>query len=265
MHQTENNWLTTNINDRLTNKESDFKVFVNPYSFVSKSFDEECDITAKKFASLYENIFIGFSGGMDSEFVCSIFLRNNIKFTPIIVLFNGNKEESEYAFAFCRENKVKPIIIKLTDNELLKIIYYDIIKKYNGIGINSVGAIHASKYALSQNGIFLTAEHAIGDGTEKVKDFQYYFSEWDFYFENITFFAYRLELFYSMVEAIDDKYQDWQTCKYMLYKCKFRKKMYPKYNSYVANIIQKIIKYNQNIKYKHNLGTKEEVLKLLKC
>lgn len=75
------------------------------------NFQEAADYTAHMICQKYNDIHIAFSGGIDSEFVAKVFLRNKLKFTPIILLNATNEHESWYAFKFCRDNNLELKII----------------------------------------------------------------------------------------------------------------------------------------------------------
>ena len=81
-----------------------------------KDFKSECLATAKKLKLTLGNqkIYLFMSGGMDSECVAEILHKAQIKFTPIIIVFESdlNLEDIKYAKTWCRKNKVKPKIIK---------------------------------------------------------------------------------------------------------------------------------------------------------
>jgi|694.fasta_scaffold14001_12 hypothetical protein len=267
-----NNWLTTNLSHRCTNPKLNFLVDICPYPVKILNFDDECNITAKIIANFNKKIYIGLSGGIDSEFVCEVFLKNKIDFIPIIVCYDGNEEERAYAFKYCKEKQIKPIIIEITEKQIVNCIWNTLVKKFNGIGIYSVGAIIAAEYAENNNGIFVEAEHFIGDGLEEIQDFKYYIPEWDFYTSVLfpkkvfLFFLYRLELCHAMIKTIDIKHNDWMTYKHIVYNRPLRPKMKPSYSRIVNKIIKLINCSKKNIPTSHYfIGNKIELIKKLSC
>ena len=230
---TENNWLKTNIKDRLTDPSVKVVSYFDniPYSILS--FKEASQNVVEKIVSKYENIFIPFSGGMDSEYVFNCFLRH--KFTPIIVDTPCNKEESFYAFKRCEEVNLKPIVIKKTEKELIETYYNEIYKKLNGVGYNSAAAFIAAKYADENNGIAVIAEHGY-DGT----------NEWDFYNDvliheenSVYFFMYDPEIFYAMQKEYNG--EDHQIFKHKLYGVELRPKIKYKYSEAGDYIIKSLM------------------------
>jgi hypothetical protein len=62
-----------------------------------------------------ENILVYYSGGLDSELVCNSLIESGKKFTPVIFQWTNNNDiinqhDLNYAFKFCKEKNLKPII-----------------------------------------------------------------------------------------------------------------------------------------------------------
>jgi len=63
-----------------------------------------------------ENILVYYSGGLDSELVCNSLIESGKKFTPVIFQWTNNnndiinQHDLNYAFKFCKEKNLKPII-----------------------------------------------------------------------------------------------------------------------------------------------------------
>lgn len=93
---------TTNLTEPLSVKFNLDKPVAN------MSFMDAADYTANLIASRYNNIHVALSGGLDSEFVAKTLLKNNILFTPVIVLTDTNGPEVWYAHKFCAENNLTP-------------------------------------------------------------------------------------------------------------------------------------------------------------
>jgi len=78
-------------------------------------FNSAADYTAKLIADKYTNLHLCLSGGLDSEFVAVVLLRNRIPFVPVI-LSTRNNHESWYAFKFCDEHKLTPVVFDFTSS-----------------------------------------------------------------------------------------------------------------------------------------------------
>jgi len=221
---TYNNWMTHNLHDRFNDPMSKFHVSLVPYNFTSMDFGKASDYTAQLIYEKYPNIFLSFSGGLDSDYVFHVFKRNNIPFNPIIVKTSGNSLEMKYAFHTCKKFEVTPIVIDLNDKDYLTFLETHVIKKLNGRGLCAVPGVFACEYARTQSGICVIGEHMIDN------DENYIFpgmNEWDFYNEvfvgedyNVPFFNYTLELTNAMIAEIDNMpIDEW---KYKLYNLEYR-------------------------------------------
>jgi hypothetical protein len=123
-----NNWLSGNLqleNNQVEKFEIEFHL---SESVKDLSFDDAADYTAKLISQKYQNIHLLLSGGLDSEFVAKVFVRNNLKFTPVILVNQTNIPEVWYAFNFCIENKLDPIVLDYSQSyqdhtKLLKMIF----------------------------------------------------------------------------------------------------------------------------------------------
>lgn len=84
------------------------------------SFDDACDQAAKEIYQQHKNLYLGLSGGADSEYVATCLHRNNIPFTPLILQYNNTeysdqKYESWYAKHWCKSHDIAPVLLNLDD------------------------------------------------------------------------------------------------------------------------------------------------------
>jgi|694.fasta_scaffold105462_1 hypothetical protein len=80
-------------------------------------FETACNFTAQKLAEDFDGypLYLGLSGGLDSELVANVMLRNGIKFIPFVLDISGvNDLEVWHAYHWCWRNKVTPVIYKMT-------------------------------------------------------------------------------------------------------------------------------------------------------
>ena len=105
------NWLQTNLTvGSMDNVTTPFNATFNIESPVSTmSFNDAADYTANLIAHKYTNLHLCFSGGLDSEYVAAVLCRNEIPFTPVIILTPDNSEVW-YAFKFCKFNNLTPVV-----------------------------------------------------------------------------------------------------------------------------------------------------------
>jgi len=221
----ENNWLTHNLSDRLTNKNSDLNISINVQNYNKLSFEQAAKEVCEKLHTINKNIYIGLSGGIDSEYVFKKFYSLNIPFTPVIVYSNCYIKESAIAFEICKEYGIEPLVITISEADIISQYKTDIYDTLNSFGIGGVPALVIAKYAKEHGGIYVKAEHMIGDINNNVA---VEVNEWDFYNDVITgytydFFTYTPEIVYSMVSNMGDT--DSQTYKCNLYNIPYRKKI----------------------------------------
>lgn len=82
-------------------------------------FNQAADYTAELIANKYANLHLCLSGGLDSEFVASVLIRNKIPFVPVIVLTESNSE-NWYAFKFCHKHGLTPIVFDFSNKTAVK-------------------------------------------------------------------------------------------------------------------------------------------------
>jgi hypothetical protein len=240
---TKNQWLKTNIKDRLTNPSADFAVYHNVSNINCSTFMDECLAAREDIIKTYPKLFVPLSGGLDSEFVMKLFLNDA---TPIIVDTPGNTIESAFAYRFCRVNNLTPIVIKKTEAEMLELYYNEIFKKLNGRGHNSVAVFIAAKYAVDNGGVAIIGEHAYDD-----------VNEWDFYNDvligddsSLYFFMWTPELVKAMQTEWNQFNEDHQEFKHKLYDLSYRPKISyyysGKYNEVCKRILSTTVFPNSN-------------------
>jgi hypothetical protein len=237
-----NNWITENIQERLTNQNSDFVAQLIPYPFTPISFDQAVEQTVHEISQKYKNLYLGLSGGYDSDFVMQAFHKHNVPITPVIVLC-GNELESSYAFETCKKLNIQPVVITISDDEFVNYYEEKIYKKFNGVGIRSTYKLFASEYVQKNNGTFVTGENWLGDGSDIINNQKVSFiNEWDFYHIHnydipcIDFFLYSAELSYSMIPHHLPKIS-WSQYKNYLFKIEYRKKMKLEYSEIIKHHI----------------------------
>jgi len=217
------------------------------------------DQTAKIIANTYQNLYICLSGGLDSEYAATVFLRNNISFTPIIVCTIDNASEVWFAKHFCNQNNISPIILDYTTcqnlliSKLLK--YSKIIKLRADL---SFFAVIAAKFAEENNGVLITGygepfsnsneyDCAMGSILE--------FEEHDYYINVIfgethpgAFLSYTPDILFSLINSIQyDK--NTQLAKTNLYNISGRSKIMSIVKSEKFNILNTTLPKDPNLRY----------------
>lgn len=107
-----NNWYSINYTTNQKNSDVDFNVaFHLTEPALRMTFQDAADYTANKIAENYNNLYLAMSGGMDSEVVAEALVRNNIKFTPLIL--KESTREHWYAIRWCQAHNIKPVVLDI--------------------------------------------------------------------------------------------------------------------------------------------------------
>lgn len=119
--------------------DTEFKINFRPLTRQPLSWLEELSIAANKYKAVTRPIYVGMSGGIDSEVIAKIFLKEKVEFTPLIVEYthNGvviNEHDIRYAKDFCRENNLTPVIHTVTAQHLMMMMFDQQYFKYSRVG-----------------------------------------------------------------------------------------------------------------------------------
>ena len=210
-----NGWLKCNlVADSMDNITEPFRIEFDCKPQVMP-FQDAADYTAKLIAEKYNNIHLFLSGGIDSEFVAKVLLRNKIPFTPVILDAEYNRPESWYAHKFCHENNIEPLVYMFTGSsghhELVKSLCSIAIKLKLPVNISLINNVFAkiiSADAHILNGFgepfynSTTFSQPMGETLE--------IADHDFFMETEygdrhpgAFFTYTPELYSALIKEID--------------------------------------------------------------
>lgn len=267
---TKNNWYTSNIQERLTNPCADLKVEMNLYPFERMDFLSAAKASALEIHHNFNNLYLAYSGGYDSEFILRLLVGLNIPVTPVIVVL-GNDSESKIAFDVCKELDVIPHVIELNEGIFLKTFYEKTWQILNGRGINSTQTLMVADYVNQQNGTLLTGNHLIGDDGIIEDEPNFYACEWDFYAEifypqltNIDVLLYTPEVAFAPLFQIDGySGKEWNEFRSDLYGVEYHTKFKPSYPPQISEILNKLMSNRPCRPNSHFSWTKTELLKLL--
>lgn len=95
---------------------NDFNIIFKPITRKIDSWPVEIDNTVKLIAEQTNKpLFLGLSGGVDSEIIAEYLLKNKIPFTALIVKYGDGENFHDFKFAeeFCNKYKIKTHIINL--------------------------------------------------------------------------------------------------------------------------------------------------------
>lgn len=226
---TENNWLTHNLYGRPQNKSLDFNISINVDRYHSLHFDQAAAEVCEKLYSINNNIYVGLSGGIDSEYVFRKFSSLKIPFTPVIVYSKCYERECSVAFSICKEYNIEPVILNIDEAYIIQRYKKEIYNTLNSLGIGGIPALVMADYVRENNGLYIKAEHMVGE-----MDFRVCaeLNEWDFYNDVLApgttydFFLYTPEIVYSMVtEMVKNSHLNSQQFKCQLFNIPYRDKL----------------------------------------
>jgi hypothetical protein len=252
-----NNWLSVNLEKNSTTNVTDpFKVEINSTGKVM-GFNDAADYTARLIAERYSNIHLCLSGGMDSEFVATVLIRNNINFTPVIILADHTATENWYAFKFCNEQNLSPLLLDYQGKEnhiqlAKQIIAY--AKQHSlpadrSLLVNIIAEQLPNVAVLTGYGdpVHVSADYneTIGNMVE-ITDHDYFLDVVNGSRHPGAFFSYTPELFYSMCREIDWT-KNTQDAKTDLYNIRWRPKMHSTFfELYPSSELSYIVKHALN-------------------
>lgn len=227
-----NDWLTTSLSERTAQNLCDFSLTIKPYPFISASFKENSKRVAREIYNQNQNIYIFYSGGLDSEYVLKTFLDENIPVTPVTITTPYNKKELEHAVKFYTERNIKPLIFNYEKYEMFNIMRKKCLEK--GYYSFAVGLqLHVCDIITDKGGVVI---NGFGDPIETFNNplnsknlNELNLTEWDFYIEyhfgkHINgFFTYDLALHYSILQDVVFDV-DPNLMKSNLYQLPYRKK-----------------------------------------
>ncbi len=223
-----NNWFKINLAKGLNNHDIPFGAELHvDGANLSMSFAEASDYTARLIASKYSDLYLSLSGGLDSEYVACVLLRNQIPFTPVILLSPDNVDEVWYAKYFCHQHNLTPVVIdfRTKSNKLLA----SVIRHARSIAVSpSIGFYpHILAEYIAPTARLITG---LGEPFSNSNDYDVplgnilEIEQHDFYLDiefgdqhPSGFFSYTPEIFFSLIKNIDTT-KNTQLAKSMLYQ-----------------------------------------------
>ena len=206
-----------------------FEFRINHSSAAVLSLADAADRNAKLIAERYPRLWLGLSGGYDSEFVADVLVRCEIAFTPVIMT-DINKTESDYAINLCRRNQKDPILL----NKKPQKIYEDIARRLRsrnaaaGIIIDIAHAAESAGAAL----IVASGECYEDRPYPEIMGDTAVLYERDFFLELLrgdrhpgAFFCYTPEMLVGLIDAVDTDLPT-QEAKSLAYDLPFRSKIF---------------------------------------
>jgi len=135
-----------------------FKITFAPCSREPKSFREECVLAVTHLVSqTNKHVYVGLSGGSDSQVVCLALREAKIPFTPCIIEMQGalNEHDINSAIAFCKKFNLTPIKYKINLLDFYRTEGRDLMLKYKISNQRTVLQLWLQKFV--KDGTFIMA------------------------------------------------------------------------------------------------------------
>lgn len=250
-----------------------FSIKVNHSAQHNFDFETACDYTAQKLAADFGQypLYLGLSGGVDSELVANTLLRNHIDFVPFILEIKGvNDLEVWHAHHWCWRNNITPQVYSMSVPEFEQKFLPNLRRLRDTHQVGLIMIIWMSDYIASLGGKLITAVAELNlDFDTKTfysNTVDYVMNLFDRNHHPTGFFSYTPELVLSYIKQFDTDLDE-QYNKVMFYKVSPR----PKYNwtsefnavSPKSNaLISAWLKKTANSR-RHNWGTQQTVIDLV--
>lgn len=260
-------WASVNLN---ANR---FSIRVNSLASHHFDFDTACDYTAQKLLSDWPDkpLYLGLSGGLDSELVANVLLRNAIEFVPVIIdIDNVNNLEVWHAYHWCWRNNVTPVCYRMSTEDFENNFLPYLRKLHNTHQVGLIMIMWLADKIAALGGCLLTAVAELNlDSDSKTfysDTLDYPLNLFDGNRHPSAFFSYTPELVLSYIRQFDLGLNE-QYNKINFYKVPPR----PKYNwtsrfQCVSPKSNKLLTAWQNKtppSSRHNWGTQQDIINLL--
>lgn len=226
-----NNWFKVSTDPKIDNSKTAFSIEFELPSNAILDFSSASDQAAQLIASNYQNLHLSMSGGLDSEYVAKVLLRNKIPFIPVILIVSDSSyEEYSYVWYFCQQNNLTPVVFDYRDKfldlskQLIREAHKLKVAPSFGFIPNVISNQLPGASIITGNG-----EPFFNSSLESPMGEMLEFAEYEWYFDVTmpqhpgAFFTYTPDLFLSLITSIDTTIPT-QLSKAQLYDVAFRPK-----------------------------------------
>ena len=257
--------------------EPNFRLRINSRaSTLYHDFEEAADHAARLLYKEWghQPLYLALSGGVDSEFVARILLKNKISFTPVILKIGTlNQLETWYAEYWCHANKIQPVILKYSVDDYVKQLarLSPKLQQIKNFFMVSVLLIYEYAHQAGGHGIFCGGDINL-DGKEfYCRSLDFASNLVDIGLHPTSFFMYTPELALSYVNQFDLS-QSEQYNKLSFYQVSPRPKIdYTPFLTSNAQYIEMLVRISSILKtdpfdtdtQKYWYGTREQLIQTL--
>lgn len=155
-----NNWYTLNFG-AVPGTDS-FEMLFGSNLAQPMSWKDASNYTAHLISKRYDNLYLGLSGGLDSEYVANVLWRNNIDFVPVIICLPQSVDH-HYAIKWCRDHAVEPKIFEFEFDD--RRWYPEVERVVSALGFFTQACVVNSwltNWVMQQGGHLITGEPTLG-------------------------------------------------------------------------------------------------------
>jgi hypothetical protein len=236
-------------------------------------FDEACDWTAQKLVEDFgeHDLYLGLSGGLDSELVANVLLRNRIAFVPFVLSIPGiNDLEVWHAHHWCWRNNVQPLIHTMSVAETEQQMLPNLARIKNTHQAGLIMMLWMADYVAAKDGKLITAVAELNWDLEQKTFYSntvdYVLNLFDGSRHPTGFFSYTPELVLSYVKQFNPALNE-QYNKINFYQVPPRPKYdwtsnFPSFSPKMQTVMTSWLKHTPNSK-RHEFGDQQTVIDLV--
>jgi hypothetical protein len=275
VYHSESKWITVGHNAwasvNLTAER--FAMQVNKPATHNFEFAVACDWTAQKLVEDFgdHDLYLGLSGGLDSELVANVLLRNNIDFVPFVLSIPGiNDLEVWYAHHWCWRNNIQPLIHTMSIAEIEQQMLPNLARIKNTHQAGLIMILWIADYVADKGGKLITAvaelNWDLSQDTFYSNTVDYVLNLFDHSRHPTGFFSYTPELVLSYVNQFDTALNE-QYNKINFYQVPPRPKYdwtsnFALFSPKMQTVMTSWLKHTPNSK-RHEFGNQQTVIDLV--
>lgn len=133
-----------------------FKLTFGRCSRTPLSFREECILATEHLVGQVDRpVYVGLSGGLDSQVVCTTLMLLGVNFTPCIIVMDGNENLHDVLNAklFCEKHGLKYRLFKIDMYEFYSKFCPSIVERYKITNARTIMQLWLEQY--TRDGIFI--------------------------------------------------------------------------------------------------------------
>jgi len=198
-----NDWIKTNLLHRRKDLYAPFRAVLDFRDLdTSISYEDAISLAVKDIKDY--DLYLGLSGGADSEYVARVLLQHGVPFTPLISVSELNLKEAKYAYDFCKQYGLPLKSFKVDKEQYIR-NFTTVLKDLRGVGSSESIIFPIHEYVKERDGTYITGMASIS-GNEDSNGYWTNFGMWEYsfysdFYQNdkfeIPFLLYSPEIVYQ--------------------------------------------------------------------